>query len=61
MSSRKIRFLNVLNKQLNLTEHPKMYIARYKIIYKRVIREAKRRENDKYIMHANNLELYCRL
>jgi hypothetical protein len=32
----------------------KMYIARYKIIYKRVIREAKRRENDNYIMCAKN-------
>jgi hypothetical protein len=31
-----------------------MYIARYKIIYKRVIKEAERRENDKYILHANN-------
>jgi galactose-1-phosphate uridylyltransferase len=31
-----------------------MYIAKYKIIYKRVIREAKRRENDTYILHANH-------
>jgi len=31
-----------------------MYIAKYKIIYKRVIREAKRRENDKYILQANH-------
>jgi hypothetical protein len=49
-----MRFLNVLNKQPYLTEHTKMYIGRYKIIYKRVIREAKRRENDKYILHSNN-------
>jgi hypothetical protein len=31
-----------------------MYIASYKVIYKRVIKEARRRENDKYILHANN-------
>jgi hypothetical protein len=31
-----------------------MYIARYKITYKRVIREAKRTENDNYILHAKN-------
>ena len=49
-----MKLLNILNKQPNLTEHTKMYIARYKIIYKRVIREAKRRENDNYIMRAKN-------
>jgi hypothetical protein len=61
MPSRKIRFLNVLNKQPNFTEHAKMYTPMYKIIHQRVIRETKRRENDKDIMHANNLELYGRL
>jgi hypothetical protein len=40
-----MRFLNMLKKQPHLTEDAKMYIAMYKIIYKRVIREAKRREN----------------
>jgi hypothetical protein len=46
MPSKKIRFLNMLKKQPNLTEDAKMYIAKYKIVYKRVIRQAKRREND---------------
>jgi hypothetical protein len=32
-----------------------MYTARYKTIYKRGIREAKRRENGKYILRANNI------
>jgi exonuclease III len=41
-SKKKMRFLNMLNKQPN------------KITYKRVIREAKRRENDNYILHAVN-------
>jgi hypothetical protein len=53
MSSKKMRVLNMLKKQPNLTEDEKIYIAKYKIIYRRVIREAKRRENDKNIMHAN--------
>jgi hypothetical protein len=34
ISSKKMKLLNILNKQPNLTEHTKMYIARYKIIYK---------------------------
>jgi hypothetical protein len=44
----------MLNKLQNLTEHAKMYIVRYKPIYKRVIMEAKRKENDRHILHANN-------
>jgi len=54
MSSKKIRFLNILKRQPNLTEDAKIYIAKYKIIYKRVISEANRRENDKYLLHANH-------
>jgi len=54
MSSKKIRFLNMLKKQPNLPEEAKMYIAKYKIVYKRVIREVKRKEIDKYILHANH-------
>ena len=49
MSSKNMRFLNMLKKQPNLTEDAKMYIAKYKIIYKRIMRE-----NDKYILHANH-------
>jgi hypothetical protein len=44
----------MLKKQPNRTEDAKMYIAKYKMVYKRVIREAKRRENDKYIQHVNH-------
>ena len=49
-----MRLLNSLNKQPNLTEHTKLYIAMYKTLYKRVIREAKRRDNDNHILHAQN-------
>jgi hypothetical protein len=51
---KKMILLNVLYKQQTLTEHAKMYIAGYKIINKRVTTEAKREENDKYTLHANN-------
>ena len=53
-SSKKMRFLNMLKKQPNLTEDAKMYIARYKIIHKRIIKETKRRENDKNILYAKH-------
>jgi hypothetical protein len=49
-----MRFLNMLTKQHNFTEDAKMYIAKYKTIYKSVIRVAKRSKNDKYILHANH-------
>jgi hypothetical protein len=43
----------MLKKQSNLTEDAKMYIGKYKIMYKRVLREAKRRENEN-ILHAKH-------
>jgi hypothetical protein len=39
--------LNGLTKQYNLSWGLQEYIKRYQITYKRVIKEAKRRENDK--------------
>jgi len=54
-----MRLLNSLNKQLNLTEHTKLYIARYKTLYKRVIREAKGEIMITiYCMHKTNLKPY---
>jgi hypothetical protein len=44
----------MIQKPSNLTESAKMYIAKYKIIYKRVIREARRMENDKNILHGHH-------
>jgi hypothetical protein len=49
ISSKKIKYLHLLNKLPDLTLHTKTYISRYKLIYKSVIREAKRRENDHYV------------
>jgi hypothetical protein len=45
---------NVLRKQYSLSREMQVYIKRYQIIYKRVIKEAKRRENNKYDLRANN-------
>jgi hypothetical protein len=38
----------------NLTRETQDYINRYRVIYKRVIREAKSRENDRYVLNAKN-------
>jgi len=54
MFSKKMRFLNMIKTQPNLTEDATIYVAKYKIIYKTVIREARRRDNDKDIQDANH-------
>jgi hypothetical protein len=51
MSSKRIRFLNMLRKQPNLPEETKMYTDKYT---KLVFKVAKRRANDKYIIHAKH-------
>jgi hypothetical protein len=57
-----MRFLNMLKKQPNLTEDTKMCIVKYKIIYKRLIREAKGGKMISiYCMQITNLKLYGRL
>jgi hypothetical protein len=49
-----MRLLNGLRKQQNLSREMQDYIKRYQIIYKRVVKEAKRRDNDMYVLRANN-------
>ena len=44
----------MIKNRMILTEQTKLYIARYKIVYKRIVKEAKRRENDKFLLNANN-------
>jgi hypothetical protein len=39
--AKKMRFLNLLKKQPDLTDDAKMYIAKYKITYKRLIGKGK--------------------
>jgi hypothetical protein len=38
-----MRFLNMLKKQPNLSEETKIYIDKYKIIYKRVTQGSKKK------------------
>jgi hypothetical protein len=54
MSTKRMRFLNMLQKLPNLIVEVKTYIDKYRHIYKRVIREAKIRENDRHILHAKH-------
>jgi hypothetical protein len=49
-----VRFLNILKEQSNLTEEVLTCIAKHRMIYTGIIRDAKRRENDKYILNAKN-------
>jgi hypothetical protein len=51
ISSTRMRFLNILRKTNNLPKKTQDYIFRYRVIYRRVIREAKIRENDRYVLN----------
>jgi glycyl-tRNA synthetase beta subunit len=53
-SCKRMRVINGLRKQYNLSREMEGYINRYEISYRRVIKEAKRKENDKYVFRANN-------
>jgi hypothetical protein len=53
-SSEKLKILNNLKRRCTLTEETLEYIKKYRTIYKRVIREAKKRDNDRYVTEASN-------
>jgi hypothetical protein len=50
--TKKMHWLNSLEKRTTLLRKKQAYVNRYKIIYKRVTEEAKKRVNDKYIANA---------
>jgi hypothetical protein len=54
VSSQKMRFLSALKQNSTLSSKAMNYINRYKTTYKKVIAEAKKGENDKYILTSNN-------
>ncbi|PNF20311.1 hypothetical protein B7P43_G13693 [Cryptotermes secundus] len=54
VSSQKMRLLNTLKKNTNLSNDILEYINRYQKIYKSVITEAKRRENDRFMLRSHN-------
>ena len=49
-----MHFLNSLRKNKNLTKDTQDYVTRYRVIYKRVIRGAKKRVNVPYVANAQN-------
>jgi hypothetical protein len=53
VSSRKMRLLNK-KKRLNLSNDALIYINRYQKIYRSIIIEAKRRENDRFMLSSHN-------
>jgi hypothetical protein len=54
ISSKNVRLLNLIKKRTTLSMGAKLYIAKYKRIYKRVIKEVKRKENDRLLLQATN-------
>ncbi|PNF17939.1 hypothetical protein B7P43_G18419 [Cryptotermes secundus] len=54
VSSQKMRLLNTLKKNTNLSNYILEYINRYQKIYKSVITEAKRKENDRFMLRSHN-------
>ena len=53
-SGKRMRFLNSLKRKLNLPKEAQAYIKRYQITYRMVLKEAKKRENDRLIKKATN-------
>ncbi|MDR3131872.1 MAG: hypothetical protein LBU02_02130 [Rickettsiales bacterium] len=54
VSSNRLRFRNGLMKEGNVSEEIKEYYSRYKKVYNRVIRDAKRLSNSKRINTSGN-------
>jgi len=49
-----MRFLNSLKRRFNLSREAQAYIKKYQITYKKVLKETKKRENDRLIGKASN-------
>jgi hypothetical protein len=54
ISSKRMHFLNSLRKNKNLTKDTQDYVTRYRVIYEKVIRGAKKRVNVTYVANAQN-------
>ena len=54
ISNKKIKWLNSLKKRVTLKSDTLGYIKNYNKIYKKVLKEAKNRENDRYVNEAPN-------
>jgi hypothetical protein len=53
-SSKKMKMLNNLKRIFTLTSEELGYIKKYQCIYKRVLKEAKKRDSDRYVTEAAN-------
>ena len=53
-SGKRMRFLNSLKRKLNLPSEVQAYIKRYQFTYRMVLKEAKKKENDRLIKKAVN-------
>jgi hypothetical protein len=54
ISSKNVRLYNIVKKQMSVPMCTRLFIAKYKSTHKRVIKEAKRRENDRFLLQAAN-------
>ena len=52
MSSKRMQTLNNMKRTFTLTRKDLIYIENYLTVYKRVLREAKKRENDRYVIES---------
>jgi len=53
-SSKRMKTLNNLKRTFTLTREDLIYIENYQRIYKKVLREAKKRENDSYVIESTD-------
>jgi valyl-tRNA synthetase len=53
-SSKKMRWLNSLKKRITLKSETLRYIKNYHKIYRKVLKVAKKRDNDRYVTEAPN-------
>jgi hypothetical protein len=62
VSSKRMKTLNNLKRTFTLTREDPAYIENYQQIYKRLLREAKKRENDRCIIGSmDRTKAMCRL
>jgi hypothetical protein len=54
ISSRKMKWLNSLKKRVTLKSETLEYIKNYNKIYKKVLKQAKKRDHDRYVTEAPN-------
>ena len=54
VSRNRIRFLNKLKRSTNLSLKFLHYINKYRLIYENLVKEAKKRENDRFILSSKN-------